>query len=37
MGSHGRGGVRRMLLGSVAERVLRTSRRPVMVVDSREE
>lgn len=37
MGSHGRGGVRRMLLGSVAERVLRTTARPVLVVDSRQE
>jgi nucleotide-binding universal stress UspA family protein len=35
MGSHGRGGVRRVLLGSVAERVLRTARMPVLVVDAR--
>lgn len=33
MGSHGRGGVRRALLGSVAERVLRTTHLPVFVVD----
>ncbi len=33
MGSHGRGGVKRVLLGSVAERVLRTTRLPVLVVD----
>ena len=37
MGSHGRGGVRRALLGSVAERVLRTTHRPVFVVDVEEE
>lgn len=37
MGSHGRGGVRRALLGSVAERVLRTTHRPVMVIDHRED
>lgn len=37
MGSHGRGGVRRMLLGSVAERVLRTARIPVLVVDARQD
>jgi len=36
MGSHGRGGVRRVLLGSVAERVLRTTRLPVLVVDKDE-
>jgi len=36
MGSHGRGGVTRMLLGSVAERTLRTTTRPVLVVDARE-
>lgn len=37
MGSHGRGGVRRVLLGSVAERVLRTTARPVLVVGVRED
>lgn len=37
MGSAGRGGVRRALLGSVAERTLRTTKVPVMVVDIREE
>lgn len=34
VGSHGRAGVRRALLGSVTERVLRSSRRPVLVVDA---
>jgi nucleotide-binding universal stress UspA family protein len=33
-GSHGRGGVRRMLLGSVAETVVRTSPVPVLVIRS---
>ncbi|WP_440765888.1 universal stress protein [Natronorubrum sp. DTA7] len=33
MGSHGRSGVRRALLGSVTERVLRSTRVPVLVVD----
>jgi nucleotide-binding universal stress UspA family protein len=32
MGSHGRGGLDRLLLGSVTERVVRTSDAPVMVV-----
>ena len=32
VGSHGRRGVRRWILGSVAERVLRTADRPVVVV-----
>ena len=36
IGSHGRSGVRRALLGSVTERVLRTTRTPVLVVDVRE-
>lgn len=35
MGSHGRAGVRRALLGSVTERVLRSSHLPVLVVDER--
>ena len=33
MGSHGRSGVRRALLGSVTERVLRSTHVPVLVVD----
>jgi nucleotide-binding universal stress UspA family protein len=33
MGSHGRAGVRRALLGSVTERTLRSSDVPVLVVD----
>jgi len=32
MGTHGRTGLRRALMGSVAEEVLRRSRRPVLVV-----
>jgi len=32
MGTHGRGGIDRLLLGSVAERVVRSSRVPVMTV-----
>lgn len=35
MGSHGRSGVKRALLGSVTERVLRSTHRPVLVVDER--
>lgn len=35
LGSAGRGGVSRALLGSVAERTLRTSTVPVLVVDAR--
>lgn len=34
MGSHGRAGVQRAVLGSVTERVLRTSDCPVLVVDA---
>ncbi len=37
MGSHGRAGVSRALLGSVTERTLRSSNRPVLVVDRRSE
>ena len=37
MGSHGRGGVTRMLLGSVAERTLRSTTRPVLVIDARDD
>jgi nucleotide-binding universal stress UspA family protein len=36
MASHGRGGVRRLLLGSVTDKVLRGSHRPVLVVRSEE-
>ena len=32
MGTHGRGGINRLLLGSVAERVVRTSSVPVLTV-----
>lgn len=32
MGTHGRSGVNRLLLGSVAERVVRTSRVPVLTI-----
>ncbi len=32
MGTHGRGGVQRLWLGSVAERVIRLSPRPVLAV-----
>ncbi|MDQ2050605.1 universal stress protein [Natronolimnohabitans sp. A-GB9] len=35
MGSAGRSGVRRAILGSVAERTLRTTQLPVLVVDAR--
>jgi nucleotide-binding universal stress UspA family protein len=37
MGSHGRAGVRRALLGSVTERTLRSTHVPVLVVDFRGE
>mgnify|MGYP006270689685 CR=1 FL=1 len=37
MGSHGRSGVKRALLGSVTERTLRSTDVPVLVVDVREE
>ncbi|MFP9190409.1 universal stress protein [Natronosalvus vescus] len=37
MGSAGRGGIKRALLGSVAERTLRTTHRPVLVVDVHDE
>ena len=36
MGSHGRSGVRRALLGSVTERTLRSTPAPVLVVDADE-
>jgi nucleotide-binding universal stress UspA family protein len=32
MGSHGRSGIKRTLLGSVAEAVMRQTRRPVLIV-----
>ncbi|WP_028222419.1 universal stress protein [Paraburkholderia oxyphila] len=35
IGTHGRRGVRRLMLGSVAERVLRTACRPVLLVPAR--
>jgi nucleotide-binding universal stress UspA family protein len=35
MGTHGRRGVRRLMLGSVAERVLRCACRPVLLVPAR--
>jgi universal stress protein A len=35
MGTHGRTGVRRLLMGSVADRVIRTSSCPVLVVGGR--
>ena len=34
MGTHGRGGFERLLLGSVTEKVLRTARQPVLTVGS---
>lgn len=37
MGSHGRSGISRALLGSVAEQVLRKTKIPVLVVDARGE
>jgi nucleotide-binding universal stress UspA family protein len=35
MGTHGRRGVRRMMLGSVAEHVLRSACRPVLLIPAR--
>ena len=35
MGTHGRRGVQRLVLGSVAERVLRNAHRPVLLVPAR--
>jgi len=37
MGTHGRSGLPRLLLGSVAERVVRTAKAPVITVPCREE
>lgn len=37
MGTHGRGGIDRLLMGSVAERVVRTSTVPVLTVRVKEE
>jgi nucleotide-binding universal stress UspA family protein len=36
VGTHGRGGVSRLLMGSVAERVVRTAPCPVLTVHARE-
>lgn len=36
MGSHGRSGLSRVILGSVAEKVLRRTHLPVLIVDSHE-
>lgn len=35
MGSHGRGGIKRRIMGSVTERVLRSTTVPVLVVDEK--
>jgi len=35
MATHGRSGIRRFVLGSVTEKVLRSSSRPVLAVPSR--
>jgi nucleotide-binding universal stress UspA family protein len=35
MGTHGRTGVRRLLMGSVADRVIRTASCPVLIVGGR--
>lgn len=37
MGTHGRGGLDRLLLGSVAERVVRTATVPVLTIRARDE
>jgi nucleotide-binding universal stress UspA family protein len=37
MGTHGRSGIGRLLLGSVTERVLRETTVPVLVVDARDD
>lgn len=37
IGSHGRAGLRRVILGSVTEKVLRQTHKPVLVIDSHEE
>jgi nucleotide-binding universal stress UspA family protein len=37
MGTHGRTGLSHLLMGSVAERVLRTAHCPVLTVKAREE
>jgi len=36
VGSHGWGGLKRLILGSVSEKIVRRSRRPVMVVPAHE-
>ena len=35
MGSHGRGGIKRRIMGSVTERVLRSTTAPVLVIDEK--
>lgn len=37
MGSHGRGGLAKLLIGSVAEQIIADSRRPVLVIPVRDE
>jgi nucleotide-binding universal stress UspA family protein len=37
MASHGRGGLRRLVLGSVTDKVLRGANRPVLIIRSKVE